>query len=88
MSVEKSDEKRVNTGDVLLSHCMEEGIRRGCRTFDFLRGDEPYKYRWTESDHRLLTLQIHNRRAAGLFSLVFENAVQSVKAIGKTILKR
>ncbi len=88
MSVEKSDEKRVNTGDVLLSHCMEEGIRRGCRTFDFLRGDEPYKYRWTESDHRLLTLQIHNRRPAALFSLVFENTVRSVKAIGKIILNR
>jgi len=88
MSVEKSDEKRVNTGDVLLSHCMEEGIRLRCRTFDFLRGDEPYKYRWTDGDRRLLSLHICNRRPAALLSLVCENTVQSVKAIGKTILRR
>jgi CelD/BcsL family acetyltransferase involved in cellulose biosynthesis len=88
MSVEKSDERRVNTGDVLLSHCMEEGIRLGCRTFDFLRGDEPYKYRWTDSDRRLLSLHVYNRRPAALLSLVCENTVQSVKAIAKTILRR
>jgi len=88
MSVEKSDEKRVNTGDVLLAHCMEEGIRRGCREFDFLRGLEPYKYRWTESDRRLLTLCIYNRRSAALLALVSQNISQSIKAIGKTLLRR
>ena len=88
MSVEKSDQKRVNTGDLLLSHCMEDGIQRGCRMFDFLRGDEPYKYRWTESDRRLLSLQIYNRRPAALLYLVIEHTVQSVKAIAKTILQR
>jgi len=88
MSVEKSDEKRVNTGDVLLAHCMEEGIRRGCREFDFLRGDEPYKYRWTESDRRLLSSCIYNRRLPALLSLLFQSASLSIKAIGKTLLRR
>jgi CelD/BcsL family acetyltransferase involved in cellulose biosynthesis len=88
MSVEKSDEKRVNTGDVLLTHCMEEGIRRGCRTFDFLRGDEPYKYRWTECDRRLLSLHIHNRRAAAALDLVCDNMVRSLKTMVKTMLRR
>jgi CelD/BcsL family acetyltransferase involved in cellulose biosynthesis len=88
MSVEHSDEKRVNAGDVLLSHCMEEGIRRGCEVFDFLRGDEAYKYRWTDSQHRLLSLQIYNRRLTAALSLVSQYAWQSVKAIGKTLLRR
>jgi CelD/BcsL family acetyltransferase involved in cellulose biosynthesis len=88
MSVEKSDEKRVNTGDVLLAQCMEEGIRRGCREFDFLRGDEPYKYRWTESDRRLISSCIYNRKLPALMSLLFQSASQSIKAIGKTLLRR
>ncbi|UCG85499.1 MAG: GNAT family N-acetyltransferase [Gemmatimonadota bacterium] len=88
MSEEKSNEKRVNTGDVLLAHCMEEGIRRGCCTFDFLRGDEPYKYRWTESDRRLLSLHIYNRRPAALLTLVFENILRTVKAIARMIWRR
>ncbi len=88
MSVERSDEKRVNAGDVLLVHCMEEGIRRGCREFDFLRGDESYKYRWTERDRRLMSIRIYNRRSAALLSLVFRNFWQSIKATGKTLLRR
>lgn len=67
---------------------MEEGIRRGCRVFDFLRGDEPYKYRWTENDRRLLSVCIYNRRLTALLSLVFQNTLQSVKSIGKTLLRR
>ena len=88
MSVEQSDQKRVNTGDVLLSHCMEEGIRRGCRVFDFLRGDEGYKYRWTENQHRLLSLEIYNRKLTAVLSLVSQHTWQSIKAIGKTLLRR
>lgn len=88
MSVEKSDVKRVNAGDLLLSQCMEEGIRRGCREFDFLRGAEPYKYRWTNTDRRLLSVRIYNRRPAALFSLLVQNTSSSVKSIGKLLLRR
>jgi CelD/BcsL family acetyltransferase involved in cellulose biosynthesis len=88
MSVEKSDMKRVNAGDLLLSQCMEEGIRRGCREFDFLRGAEPYKYRWTNTDRRLLSVSIYNRRPAALFSLLIQNTSSSVKSIGKLLLRR
>jgi CelD/BcsL family acetyltransferase involved in cellulose biosynthesis len=88
MSVEKSDMKRVNVGDLVLSLCMEEGIRRGCREFDFLRGAEAYKYRWTETDRRLLSVRIYNRRPAALLSLLIQNASSSVRAIGKLLLRR
>jgi CelD/BcsL family acetyltransferase involved in cellulose biosynthesis len=88
MSVEKSDMKRVNTGDLLLSQCMEEGIRRGCREFDFLRGAEPYKYRWTDTERRLLTVLIYNRKRAALLSLLVQNTSRSLKAVGKFLLRR
>jgi CelD/BcsL family acetyltransferase involved in cellulose biosynthesis len=88
MAVEKSDMKRVNTGDLLLSQCMEEAIRRGCREFDFLRGAESYKYRWTDTDRRLLSVLIYNRKPAALLSLLLQNTSHSLRAIGKLLLRR
>ncbi|HEC21566.1 MAG TPA: GNAT family N-acetyltransferase [Chloroflexi bacterium] len=35
----------LSPGVVLLTYSIEDAIRRGFRYYDFLRGDEPYKYR-------------------------------------------
>ncbi len=35
----------LSTGIVLLAYCVQEAIRRGVRVFDFLQGNETYKYR-------------------------------------------
>src|SRR5206468_3397596 len=40
------DLARRSVGTLLTAHAMEEAVREGCREFDFLRGREPYKYRW------------------------------------------
>jgi CelD/BcsL family acetyltransferase involved in cellulose biosynthesis len=37
---------RHSVGTLLTAHALEEAVREGCREFDFLRGQEPYKYRW------------------------------------------
>jgi len=34
-------------GYTLLAHCIEDSVSRGAREFDFLRGREEYKARWT-----------------------------------------
>jgi CelD/BcsL family acetyltransferase involved in cellulose biosynthesis len=41
---------RYSPGTVLTAHAIREAIREGAREFDFLRGDEPYKYVWNASD--------------------------------------
>lgn len=41
---------RLSLGTVLLAHAIEEAIREGAVEFDFLRGREPYKYRWGARD--------------------------------------
>ena len=35
---------------LLIAHAMEEAVRTGAETFDFLRGQEPYKYAWGALD--------------------------------------
>jgi CelD/BcsL family acetyltransferase involved in cellulose biosynthesis len=35
-----------SVGTLLTARAMESALREGCAEFDFLRGQEPYKYRW------------------------------------------
>ena len=46
-------------GTVLTAHAMQSAIAEGRAVFDFLRGDEPYKAKWTDQSQtntrRLLT---------------------------------
>lgn len=37
-------------GSLLLAHAIAEATAEGCTLFDFLRGREPYKYRWGATD--------------------------------------
>lgn len=43
-------------GTVLLSQVMEDCIARGLQQFEFLRGEEQYKARWTSERRRTTTL--------------------------------
>jgi CelD/BcsL family acetyltransferase involved in cellulose biosynthesis len=40
------DHAKYSPGSLLLRHSIHDSIRQGLETFDLLRGDEPYKYRW------------------------------------------
>src|SRR5205807_436927 len=37
---------RRSVGTLLTARAIETAVADGCREFDFLRGREPYKYRW------------------------------------------
>lgn len=62
--------KRVKTGTAVLGHCIEEAIAKGCREFDFLRGSEEYKYRWTSAERRNPQIRFYNRSGRALAFLV------------------
>jgi len=47
----------LSTGIVLLAHCIRDAIERGLKVFDFLRGEEEYKYRFGG-----VRSEIHNLR--------------------------
>ncbi|MGH9394686.1 MAG: GNAT family N-acetyltransferase, partial [Terriglobales bacterium] len=44
----------LSPGTVMLSAVIEDSIQRGLTSFEFLRGDEGYKSRWTSSRRRNL----------------------------------
>jgi CelD/BcsL family acetyltransferase involved in cellulose biosynthesis len=42
--------ERLSIGSIIVAHAVEEAVRDGATTFDFLRGAEEYKYAWGASD--------------------------------------
>lgn len=49
---------RLSPGTMLVAHAVEEARSAGAREFDFLRGAEPYKYRWGARDRALWRLTL------------------------------
>lgn len=47
-----------SVGLLLHSYCLRDALERGYRYFDFLRGNEPYKYRLGGSDHHLYRITL------------------------------
>jgi CelD/BcsL family acetyltransferase involved in cellulose biosynthesis len=37
---------QYSPGWVLLAMLIRRAIEKGCQAFDFMRGDEPYKFQW------------------------------------------
>jgi CelD/BcsL family acetyltransferase involved in cellulose biosynthesis len=45
---------RLSVGTLLIGHAVERAIEEGSTEIDFLRGQEPYKYRWGAMDRPTL----------------------------------
>jgi len=63
---------RYSLGTVLTAHAIRQAIEQGCVVFDFLRGDEPHKYRWKPQ------VQWHRRacRAKGMLAWAWRRRVE------------
>jgi CelD/BcsL family acetyltransferase involved in cellulose biosynthesis len=51
---------RHGIGTVLMRHVIRSAMEEGFQEYDFLRGDEEYKYRWTSCQRLETTLRIIN----------------------------
>ncbi len=53
---------RLSAGLVLMGCSIREAIHNGHDTFDFLRGDETYKFQWATQSRKAVTLCFFDRR--------------------------
>lgn len=63
-----SEARDLSPGVVLAARCIQLALERGREAFDFLRGNEPYKYEWGAVDEpiqRLLVRRDDDRSAEG-----------------------
>ena len=47
------EQKALSPGTLLVAHAIHSAITEGCTAFDFMRGDEAYKRRWTPQHSHL-----------------------------------
>ncbi|MCA9979378.1 MAG: GNAT family N-acetyltransferase [Anaerolineales bacterium] len=56
--LDMSQHSNLSLGVVLSAHAIELATQRGYHTFDFLRGDETYKYRFGAEDTEIFCLKL------------------------------
>ena len=50
--------EQENVGSILRGQVISRAIMTGCQEYDFLRGEEPYKYRWGATARRQIRIRI------------------------------
>ncbi|HEX5322196.1 MAG TPA: GNAT family N-acetyltransferase [Capsulimonadaceae bacterium] len=76
---------RLSLGTVLTAKAIRKSIDEGREQFDFLRGDEPYKERWTRGAVRINSRRLIGRRASP--SLPFATGVCRIESSVETRFK-
>ncbi len=51
----------LSPGWVLLAYLIQHAIAEGLKVFDFLQGDEAYKYRFGGQDYKVMRTVIYNQ---------------------------
>jgi CelD/BcsL family acetyltransferase involved in cellulose biosynthesis len=49
----------LSPGTLLIGHALDAATAEGATATDFLRGAEPYKYRWGAVDQPMWVLRVH-----------------------------
>ncbi len=77
---------RYRPGNALFAHVIQRAIDLGCDRYDFLRGDEPYKYRWSAVDAMTHSVVVYPRgllrgRGAAVFDDVWLHTRNRLKSL-------
>lgn len=71
---------KLSAGLVLMGESVAQSFARGLSTYEFLRGEEPYKFEWASAESRTVGLSIVRKSAAGLRWRVQRRALSRLKA--------
>ncbi len=55
---------QLSPGWVILSYAIQYAIANGCRVFDFMQGDEEYKYRFGAQDYKVMRVIVERQAVA------------------------
>lgn len=76
-------------GTVLMGYGIQQSIAEGMTEFDFLRGLEPYKYRWTDKNRTTHSLTaIPRGKVKGKLSFGLDESIKGAKRYAKRLMGR
>ncbi|MGI9202783.1 MAG: GNAT family N-acetyltransferase, partial [Woeseiaceae bacterium] len=77
--------KNLRPGTALFARVLERGIEKGYSSYDFLRGAEPYKYRWGATDTPTFNISIYPQEfIRGRLAFRFDSLLNG----GRTLFRR
>jgi CelD/BcsL family acetyltransferase involved in cellulose biosynthesis len=65
MAVDKQCNPKISIGNLLVGYSIKNAISSGFKQYDFLKGDERYKFHWSNSGHCTLQLNVWQKRPVG-----------------------
>jgi len=74
-------------GNQLILHAISDAINLNCTEFDFMRGDEAYKYKWTSTERYLYTLEF-GCSAKGKLQIAKKNISKNIKKRIKKVIQK
>lgn len=79
------DYRQYNVGHILTQLAIQNAVRNGVDEYDFLWGDEPYKYEWRAQDREHVTLIYFGSPIARLQHVGFKTARKAKHRAGKLL---
>ncbi len=83
MAVDKKHNPKVSLGNLLVGYSILDAISAGHKFYDFLKGDERYKFHWSNRGHCTLQLNVWQKRPAGYCMAL----AKLTRLIGKVLLR-
>ncbi len=81
-----ADYAHLSVGLVLIGMSVRHAIERGNNVYDFLRGDEAYKFDWSNDISNLVSVQLKGRKFAVHAQEWIGESKKTLKEISKTAL--
>jgi CelD/BcsL family acetyltransferase involved in cellulose biosynthesis len=83
MVVDKTFSRRISIGNLLVGMSIQRAITSGATCYDFLKGDEEYKFHWAKRGRVTLSIIMPQRRWKPLLMTGY----RLLKYLGKAILR-
>lgn len=81
MGIDHSFDKSISVGNILVGLSIEKAIADGFSNYDFLRGQEDYKFHWSNDGKSAVHLTWYGQKPAPLLRMVGECAKSIVKVL-------
>ncbi len=82
------DYEFLSVGLVLLGKGMEDSIQNGIRMFEFLRGAEAYKWRWTNTYRKTVRVVVYPKDVFGTAKYQYDRLRQAINDNLSVLLRR
>ncbi len=84
---------KFGVGTTLSAYSIRDAVECGCREFDFLRGNESYKSRWTDEHRTIYRMLVWRRSLRSRLSALLANAecrmgYRTKAVVGKVLRKK